>query len=62
MARRPAQARAQQLRQQAEQTTDPHAAIGLLRAAMAAAPSDPWARLDLARRSPGRGRWPRGRR
>jgi predicted Zn-dependent protease len=43
------QARAQQLRQQAEQTTDPQAAIGLLRAAMAAAPSDPWVRLDLAR-------------
>jgi tetratricopeptide (TPR) repeat protein len=43
------QTRAQQLRQQAQQTADPDAAIGLLREASAAAPSDPWLRLDLAR-------------
>jgi Tfp pilus assembly protein PilF len=43
------QARAQLLRQQAQQSGDPQAAIGLLRAAADAAPSDPWVRLDLAR-------------
>jgi tetratricopeptide (TPR) repeat protein len=43
------QSRAQQLRQQAQQTADPDAAISLLREASAAAPSDPWLRLDLAR-------------
>lgn len=41
--------RAQLLRQQAAKLDDADAAIGLLREAVAAAPSDPWARLDLAR-------------
>jgi cellulose synthase operon protein C len=43
------QARAQQLRMQAQQTGDPGAAIALLREALAASPLDPWISLDLAR-------------
>jgi thioredoxin-like negative regulator of GroEL len=49
------QARAQQLRIQAQQASDPQAAIGLLREASAASPSDPWIRLDLARALLGQG-------
>jgi cellulose synthase operon protein C len=41
--------RADALRQQAAATTDPGAKEALLRAASNADPSDPWARLDLAR-------------
>lgn len=43
------QARASQLRLQAEQTNDPAARIALLQAASAAAPQDPWTKFDLAR-------------
>ncbi len=42
-------AQAELLRSQAAAATDPTVAIALYRAAVAAAPSDPWARLDLAR-------------
>ncbi|MGE4047353.1 MAG: cellulose synthase subunit BcsC-related outer membrane protein [Acetobacteraceae bacterium] len=48
--------RADALRQQASETSDPVAKEALLRAAMAAAPSDPWTRLDLARALAARGR------
>ncbi|MBV1796702.1 cellulose biosynthesis protein BcsC [Siccirubricoccus sp. G192] len=37
------------LREQAARAADPDAALALLRAAVAADPADPWARLDLAR-------------
>ena len=43
------QNRAQQLRQQAEGVSDPAARAGLFRAAVAADPSNPWLRLELAR-------------
>lgn len=43
------QMRAGELRQQAEQTSDPAARIALLQAASAAAPQDPWVKFDLAR-------------
>jgi Tfp pilus assembly protein PilF len=42
-------AQAMLLRNQAAQTRDPTVALALYRAAVAAAPQDPWARLDLAR-------------
>ncbi|MEJ1975679.1 MAG: tetratricopeptide repeat protein [Acetobacteraceae bacterium] len=41
--------RAQALRQQAEQVSDPVARTGLFRAAVAADPTNPWLRLELAR-------------
>ena len=41
--------RAEALRKQAQQMTDPVAQIGMYRAAVAAAPNDPWIRLELAR-------------
>ena len=44
-----ATARAVQLRAQAQQAAEPDTAIALYRAAVAAAPSDPWICLDLAR-------------
>ena len=43
------QNRAQQLRQQAQTVSDPVARTGLFRAAVAADPSNPWLRLELAR-------------
>jgi predicted Zn-dependent protease len=43
------QARAQQLREQANAATDPATRLGLYRAAVAADPASPWVRLDLAR-------------
>ncbi|MBV9654406.1 MAG: BCSC C-terminal domain-containing protein [Acetobacteraceae bacterium] len=43
------QARAQQLRVQAQGAADPQTAIALLRRASSEVPSDPWIRLDLAR-------------
>jgi Tfp pilus assembly protein PilF len=45
----PANAEATRLRTQAAATADPEVAAALLRNAVAAAPTDPWARLDLAR-------------
>jgi Tfp pilus assembly protein PilF len=42
-------AQAELLRSQAQQAADPAVALSLYRAAVAAAPDDPWARLDLAR-------------
>lgn len=44
-----ASAQAEALRNQAQQVTDPTVALALYRASVAAAPDDPWARLDLAR-------------
>ncbi|WP_284347511.1 cellulose biosynthesis protein BcsC [Rhodovastum atsumiense] len=41
--------RAEGLRQRAATLSDPAQKVGLLRAAAAAAPADPWIRLDLAR-------------
>ena len=41
--------RAQALRQEAEQVSDPVARTGLFRAAVAADPTNPWVRLELAR-------------
>src|SRR5262249_27105003 len=43
------QVRAETLRTQASRTTDPTEKLALLRAAVAAEPSNPWLRLDLAR-------------
>ena len=43
------QARALQLREQANAVTDPATRVGLYRAAVAADPDSPWLRLDLAR-------------
>ena len=43
------QNRAQQLRQQAQSVADPATRTGLFRAAVAADPSNPWLRLELAR-------------
>lgn len=43
------QVRAQMLRQQAQGMADPVARTGLLRSAVAADPSNPWLRLELAR-------------
>jgi predicted Zn-dependent protease len=43
------EAHANALRLQAQQLTDPLARIGMYRAAVAAAPEDPWIRLELAR-------------
>ena len=42
-------AQAQSLRAQAQAATNPTVALALYRAAVTAAPEDPWARLDLAR-------------
>jgi len=44
-----AAAQADVLRNQAKQATDPTVTLALYRSAVAAAPDDPWARLDLAR-------------
>ena len=44
-----ASGRAEQLRAEAQRSDDPEAAAALLRAAVAADPDNPWARLDLAR-------------
>ena len=44
-----ARLRADSLRRRAAAVTDPMAKVALLRAAVAADPSDPWIRLDLAR-------------
>ena len=48
-------AQAQGLRSEAQAATDPMVALSLYRAAVAAAPQDPWARLDLARALRGAG-------
>jgi Tfp pilus assembly protein PilF len=44
-----AEARVAALREEAARAADPAAAAGLLRAALAEAPGNPWVRLDLAR-------------
>ena len=55
------QNRAQTLRQQAELVSDPAARTGLFRAAVAADPSNPWLRLELARSLLGQDREPEAR-
>ncbi|WP_426957895.1 cellulose synthase subunit BcsC-related outer membrane protein [Muricoccus radiodurans] len=53
--------RADSLRNEAARTEDPEAALVLLRAAMDAAPGNPWVRLDLARQLARTGRIEEGR-
>jgi Tfp pilus assembly protein PilF len=57
----PAPASAVAFRNEAARMADPAAAAALLRNAVAAAPDDPWIRLDLARALRRQGRGPEGR-
>ncbi|UFN51458.1 BCSC C-terminal domain-containing protein [Roseomonas sp. OT10] len=56
-----AASRAEQLRNEAQRSTDPEAAAALLRGALAANPANPWVRLDLARILARQGRGAEGR-
>ena len=54
-------ARAEQLRRQAANVSDPGTKIGLYRAALATDPSDPWIHLELARTLANEGQLPQAR-